>query len=1133
MTKTAVAPSTTRSAVPVLGRARVPFVQRKCACENSSAPCPSCAKGEAEPKRKEPEQKLQRKASGAHAPAVAPASVGRVLSSPGRPMEPPVRSFMEQRFGRDFSGVRIHTGPAAEESARAVDAHAYTVGQHIAFDHGRYDPHSAGGQRLLAHELAHTVQQHGLQRYSGDLHLAEGAEGHGLEREADAAAAAAVDRGAPAPALTHRPAQPVISRVVAKPKKTATGDSKTPDEDPARDWHDVDPASDLGQAGVKKRAIPGKGARKEIMAFEMGNLNLPPTKGNVLKIWQARADAGSLEATILKGEDEPRSKAGLKQERPPTDTLRQIWLLKVGWDKSEAADRWVAAGGDGKEKDGTVKKTAFDPPKGDGKTCQVDHIVELQFGGSNVKENMQMLDGKENEASGRDLFRYLKDLADRIRAALTKEDPANVPDYILMHFSSVTQDPGPTCLACCKADAAAVEKGSTRAKGESVSGVKGTPFPISAGGTATDIIVPADAPKNKPLKIRESELPENKYASTLISGLRLETLHLNKSPHEITALMDTGEDTKSRLPVTIEGEPPINVHVAKDGALTIPHASRNIKFQYPFLSPGEFTELSMAKDGSLSGKGAIHPRIKFLPTLQVKFNRDSFDLAVPIDKNKMQPPISGAKITEASIGMQLAPEFKPYGKLGFELNPGKKLLAGSLEVSADAQGLVAQGKLNAFLPGVDNAEGNIEYRGGVWSGGVTVQAADLKNKLKYVQSGSVSVALASNKEGIDVQGTLMLAIPGTEGVTVHAHYAQHRWLFRGHGKFNVPRLEPVGVDVEYDDEEGLRGTGETGFKLFGATGHVKLTYRHGRFSGTGDLHVQKGKADGTLKVNVRQTEDGHVKFSGKGDVTYQISENLIAKGGIEVDEEEHVRVMGGLSFPKPIPLFKPFGDRYTIFEIGTSIPIPGLSIGGIGLNARIDGSLSAGYQIGPGEVRNAKAEVEFNPFDEKPDFELTIEGEPYIGLHGDVTGEIKAGIEISAVVAKAWGQFTITATATLDGFAKSHIKIHYKQSRIEAEADFTAQLAIALIIALGVEIGAKAGWGWLSVSTSKNWTLKAFRYDPGLSLGMSLKKPIKYVQGEGIELPSVNDIEFVKPKLDRDHMLKSLMETGPPDKEDS
>jgi hypothetical protein len=88
-----------------------------------------------------------------------PHSVHEVLRSPGQPLDPVIRVFMEPRFGHDFSQVRVHSGGAVEQSALDVNAHAYTVGQHIVFGAGRYAPGTPGGRHLIAHELAHTIDQ--------------------------------------------------------------------------------------------------------------------------------------------------------------------------------------------------------------------------------------------------------------------------------------------------------------------------------------------------------------------------------------------------------------------------------------------------------------------------------------------------------------------------------------------------------------------------------------------------------------------------------------------------------------------------------------------------------------------------------------------------------------------------------------------------------------------------------------------------------------------------------------------------------------------------------------------------------------------------------------------------------------
>lgn len=82
-----------------------------------------------------------------------------VISGGGQALDEPVRTDMEARMGHDFSDVKVHTGDAADASARSVSAHAFTVGSNIVFQRGAYDPGSSGGQTLLAHELTHVVQQ--------------------------------------------------------------------------------------------------------------------------------------------------------------------------------------------------------------------------------------------------------------------------------------------------------------------------------------------------------------------------------------------------------------------------------------------------------------------------------------------------------------------------------------------------------------------------------------------------------------------------------------------------------------------------------------------------------------------------------------------------------------------------------------------------------------------------------------------------------------------------------------------------------------------------------------------------------------------------------------------------------------
>lgn len=132
-----------------------PQLQRSaCACGGACSKCQSVQAGH-------DHERVQTRSigSGDARQSAAPPLVHEVLRAPGQPLDASTRAFMEPRFGHDFSHVRVHTDESAAESARAINAHAYTLGNNIVFGHGRFDADGTEGRRLLAHELTHVIQQ--------------------------------------------------------------------------------------------------------------------------------------------------------------------------------------------------------------------------------------------------------------------------------------------------------------------------------------------------------------------------------------------------------------------------------------------------------------------------------------------------------------------------------------------------------------------------------------------------------------------------------------------------------------------------------------------------------------------------------------------------------------------------------------------------------------------------------------------------------------------------------------------------------------------------------------------------------------------------------------------------------------
>jgi hypothetical protein len=228
------------------------LLQRKCDCGQhtvAGGECDECGKKHVSRQRAHRNSELGTLNSGD-----VPPIVHEVLNSSGQPLDASTRAFFEPRFGHDFSRVRVHADPRAAESARAVNALAYTVGRDVVFGKGQYAPGTRGGLGTLAHELAHFLQQGGSSQtvqpkkqpgvasdgnepqgeqvagqaeYSGGT-LSIGQPGDSYEREADSAAEAVMSTGEPrvssndaASGLVRRLTAPLLQRrLVVNPTDT-------------------------------------------------------------------------------------------------------------------------------------------------------------------------------------------------------------------------------------------------------------------------------------------------------------------------------------------------------------------------------------------------------------------------------------------------------------------------------------------------------------------------------------------------------------------------------------------------------------------------------------------------------------------------------------------------------------------------------------------------------------------------------------------------------------------------------------------------------------------------------------------------------------------------------------------------
>lgn len=1072
------------------------FLQRKCGCG-------SCAGS------REEDKLLQRKGVG-RGPASVPRSVSQTLAGWGAPLETGTRSFMESRFGRDFGGVRIHTGPIASDSAKAVNARAYTVGQHIAFDDGEYRPYTPEGQLLLAHELAHTIQQLGGLAGAGGLTMDSGTHDP-MEQEADRAAAAAMLGG-----------RPRVRPGVGGNQLSRAG----------REWSAEALTGKLKKAGVKNVTEPFKDKDGDtVQAFDVGTFTLPGEKGTdptILAMWSERADNDALESTVTGGEPD---KLLLKQERPDTEELRSIWITKLGTSEPALIGKWnnLVSQRHGKK---SGLKEQFRPIVPGEDTCHMDHVVELQLGGNNTTQNLQVLDAKENMKSGRTIYDGLKEKAQKIKGAIGTD----ALDKVIVHYSKVVPGAYKFSPKSCYAIAREIEANPPKPDSDELSDWED--LTITAGSSAT-LKLPQGAKDGKykdPVPLRgEDAKPVNQAASKLVPGMLLTAFNAGKTNHTIDGTFDNDKGSKSRIPFDTAAGASLTFKVAADGKLTLTRPSKTVRFYYPYLSEGTIKTIELKPDG-VAGTATLTPSIKLIKQVDLEFSPNHLAIVTKIDKKKIDPGIPGLRVTDAGILIDLYPDFKPSGRVSFEIGPAKKALVdGFIEARLGADGFEAQGRLNAHVPGLDEAQGDVFYQkqaGGAygWSGSV-----DLKTS-KIPRTKNVAVHAGFDPAGWTVSGTLTIAIPGKGEESEAVLTVQKKgdnWLFTGGATWKPPieALDEVKLHLTYDiTDDKLSGWGETGLSFKGLHGTIKINYDDGAVWGDGKIDFKKGKATGTLNVKMSRSH----KISGDGTLTYDVTPKLSVTGKIKVDENQDVLVEGVLEYKEPISLFPQIkGDR-NLLTFEQNIPVPGLSLGpDVGVQLKLTAALDAGFTINPAELRNVKVGGKIRPFDPGPDLSIIAHADFVSSAEAHITGTLGAGVALSILIAEVSGNLGVSATAQLNASIKAPVDLKYEQEKFSADLLFEAKLMLAIILALKAWVIAKAGIGPFSVKTRWDWTLAAYTYRPAFGQAtLSLKKPLHYDSDSGFAVPGWEDFDFKGPELDPSDIVASLFRNVDPDKKE-
>lgn len=1088
-------------------------------------------------------------------PKPAPPAPSAAIAQPGRPLPPSLRGQMEAGFGRDLSHVRVHDGPTAVRAAAALDARAFSLGPHLVFGAGEYQPDTPGGRGLIAHELAHVLQAPA----AGQPHAAV-VDDPRMESEADRAVQVLAAGGRPV--IASRAGAPVIRRAgkgtAAPPPLSATTPVSAPGPGAAPKAAAPQPGTATAPAlrlppGLNVITDEPAGLGTTELVVEMPAFTLPLEKGAgpwVQKAYDDAAAGGRLVFTPLIEGNSTAGYESIAAYKEGGEKYKDIWLGAYGFaNTTKLADAiTTAAASDEKVRGKLADPAVKDLVRGLGKSlkqsqCDIDHIVEKQLGGTSIPSNLQLLTSSKNQASGRETYQALVDVVKQIR------DPAMRGPNVRRLQIRITKATVPTGQPDASYEIETLlRSGAVRGSEAVKAKAAGKPVLLTAGGQGETVTV------------RDTgETPLDTPARRIVPGMRIEKY--KRAAAGAKSARDTVEGeldsravstTKAGSAVTLEAElvpaaapapaTAAGPETTADPTAAPPGEARKLRldkaknakiaFFYPYLSPGELTKVALDEQGNLTGEGVIHASVPFLGKLNVRYTKDELKLVAPIPAAKLVSPLPGAfRFTGGELALQLSPTLVPNGKLTFSVGPAAKpVMNGTLTVTVRGGALVAAGDLTPAgkLPGVNAAAGHVEWNSETgWSGKITADPTAIPRSTANVELGFTT---ASGRFDPYAKGGITTTVRNSR-FELGARWDGQALTY--HGSVTVEKPLPLVNSVKLSGRYGerglfLQGEADIVWKQFKATMKVEYNRKEeeeeGRFSGAATIALKTEKADGSVSLNF--DEEG--RYWGKGSVAYQVTKNLRPVLGVEITKDRRVKLSGEAvvgdivlvrKWPSPeggtVPLLKGIGAKFSF-----PTPVPAVTA-----YIELRGSLNLGYGVGPIVLKAVVFKGELYPFEDDPKVAAKLTGTFAVPAYAELAGTFGAyiGAEVALGAVGAKGGIDITPKLRLDGeggvaFAADYDKDGFS---FDAEAYAKGQLTASAKVLLTAEL--YAAWGLFSHRWTYEVASVSARLGPELKLTLGR---IAYAKNGEITWPSLSQIKVEPESIDPVQIVKDMLGRG-------
>lgn len=1075
----------------------------------------------------------QRETGAVPGPLSVDESVVERLGS-GEPLDLATRGFFEQRLRSNLAEVRIYRGPGAAREADRLSARAFTVGPHIAFACGQYQPDTPDGRELLAHELAHVLQQQGgaARRVMREITA--------TSTTAPPATPAAAGRGPITLPSLRLPELKYSSDALNSHRKAAYDGALPTLERPAGYrraevdsrqrtlWTQATPAASLRTALATK--VPGLEPEKVYVAVPR---SLPlASAGNQVVIGR------------------------------PTELA--LALRQPRWDRQGQADEHP---------------------------FEIDHIIELQVGGPAQDRiaNLELLERSANGASGRGIDGFMDQAfaayAASPAAASLPEADRNAEvlkrQYRVRFGGFVAQGTPAAGKRWTLAEVLAGEP----AEGLHLYDPAGLPGAASAGilqpwptgvdaarftGSPNLLVVYASArggePRQVPLLNGQAQDPAAALRN-LLPGITTHDMTLNLSGaadgpigRVRGALTHAQLAPEARVDIDI----PITRRrgLANAGVLNTEATVQRLRSLLreggvTALSPVVVDEVDVLPGIGLYVAGHVEPTIALIRHARLDFQIRGSELIVSKTFSGGEMNLGGPFRIDSSdltVGLSTRQGLLISGGVAFGI---ERLGQGTLRGAGRSGEFAIDGRFD-FDRRLFDADANIalSYRRGAdapegkLSGAGTVTIGP--GKVRGIRRATVQAAFDGDQHSL--AGTAELDIPGVESATLGVQFTPEGGTeISGSARFrNRPGLRNGQISahlVEAAEGWSLSASGSAEASFAGISANLTASYDNGLFLFAADApfavgervsgRVRVGLTNGNVDDQGRLVEGSapaggaELRPFGNGTVDVRLTDWLQGSVGLRVRPDGELRISGAIGIPAPVTVFEQFPSperaQRSLFTMPTvSVPLVGLSVGStvIGLALTINGRVTGHAHVGPGQLRQTQLRIEdFNPA--QPDsLHVTGDAQFHLPAEAGVAASLDAGVSLGAAIVSATAGLSVSASASLTAAVTPQVALDWRAATgLHLHADLNASLTPRLAFDLNgyAEVTANAFVTTFSL-WRKDWNL-AHR-EIGSSLALRMNAPVDfYSDGRGVVFDPAQ-VSFEVPSLSADTLTQLLNGEG-------